>query len=494
MFLFRPSGGHHDILANMWTGERSALSAGDWRIGFDSDGAAILLDPEGEPRLAADVLRLRLQVEQGSLSIVGEGAQVSLQQRFNEHVTKFVCLRSLGSEGVAIEVAQFANPVVGARVWWSLPSIHLALGLGANAARWFHRSWQQWRAQVLKLGLVDPHMRRSATTKNSQRIIDDLPDKWVEDVRCLPWYSVSSFALVALLCRWSICKWQRSDMDRLRAFQVCLTAVCENFLTGDFQFEVFARPVVAPGVPLQGDESVQLSSCAGIVDLSGLLASAHPVFREWSSQLALRARGVRWACAHLLRNVFQGGVALEPLFAQLVHTLGALVDSQVCGEAGDQTAPDSFGVVVTSVAKGTESDQCRFNKKMIQRVRDELAKRMAERRLQYFLACRSQFSGADVNYSIAVDGSRMGQKSVIAGFVANAGGVCAVCPPQAFRTHGGCDHLHSTRPPMGGGQISMPRCGIAFGSAVAGAFRCLRRPSSRTKLGGLCITEVVLVV
>lgn len=308
MFLFRPSGGHHDILANMWTGERFALPAGDWRTGFDSDGAAILLlDPEGEPRLAADVSRLRLQVEQGSLFVVGEGAQVSLQQRFNEHVPKFVCLRSLGSEGVAIEVAPFANPVVGARVWWSLSSIHLALVLGANAARCFHRSWQQWRAQVLKFGLVDPHMKRSATTKNSQRISDDMTGRWVVDMRCLPWYSVSSFALVPLLCRWSICKLERSDMDRLRAFQVCLAVVCDNFWTGDFQSEVFARPVVAPGVPLQGDESVQLSFCAGIVDLSGLLASVHPVFREWSSQLALRARGVRWACAHLLSNVFQGG-------------------------------------------------------------------------------------------------------------------------------------------------------------------------------------------
>lgn len=479
VFLFRPHGGQHDVLVNMWTGERLTLPDGDWRIGFTDDGAGVLLAPDGEPRLAAEVLELRLQVEQGSLVVVGGGLDMSIPERFNQHVTKFICLRSLGSEGLAVEVAQFATTVAGARVWWSLPSVYDALGLGANSARWYHKSWHKWRAYVMKLGIGDPHMRRSIATQNSRRIENDLVGDWVEDMRCLPWYSLSSYAFVALLCRWSSPKWEQAAMDRLRAFKVCLTAVCDNFWPGDFRSDVFAQPLVVPGVPLQGDDSVQLVFSGGVVDLSSLMASGHPTFRAWSSRLALRARGARWACDQLLVSIFQEGVALEPLFAQLVHVLGERLDFLVCDEAGDQAAPDSFGVVAASVAKGTEVEQRRFNKTMMARVRNKLTMRMAERRLQYFLACRSHFQ-ANVNYSMAVDGSRIGQKNIMAGFIADAEGVCAVCPPAGVAyTMGGCGLWHSTLvcrglPAFEAGSNLVP------GSGAADTFRYVSRLGPRT--------------
>lgn len=144
-------------------------------------------------------------------------------------------------------------------------------------------------------------------------------------------------------------------MERVRAFKVFLTSVCENFWYGDFQVEVFAQPQVAPGVPVQGDDGVLLVFTSGVVELSALSASEHPTFQSWSSSLAVNARGPRWACEHFLSTVFQGGVVLKPLFSQLVHALGGRLDFQVCDEAGDQTAPDSFGVVVASAPKAPRS-------------------------------------------------------------------------------------------------------------------------------------------
>lgn len=427
--LFRDPSTGLDVLHCDWTGEWKELPSGPWQIGYDGRGVAVILGLDG-PMWASQALDAKIQQEGDVISVCVGGVTRPLQEHFGEHERKTVVIQPFGAGPVFLDAAVFKVRAVGAFVWWSLPSLHARLGIPGVASAWYHRMWLPWVAWLRKLRLQPPHCRRASATK-APTDIGRSETLWSSAMRCLPYYSVSSYALLALFARWSSDKYARlQNEDGARAFRAGMAALLRRFFGGRHDMQLFLKPTMCvPGVPMDGELPVVLTLCGGLVDLQPLLDSPEPVAERWCALLGLASHGPLWELGHLIVAAFDVGHALCAFFSQLVMCCGQIVDNEVKLGQSDERVEDSI-VCMPIAGNLRETAHLRLRSSLADHLRRKLAEKMSERKCQYIAATRNSFA-QQVSLHIAIDASRMGQKQIFLACLALADGTCAVCPPQA---------------------------------------------------------------
>ena len=419
------------------TGERVQLE-GRWGLGFH-EGEGILVSPVGEPSLAADFLACKVEEDDGECVVRCAGAAAMPLHRFlAAHMVKQLVMQPLAAEPFLLEVAQFSRANGGATIWWSMQSFYEKLGLQqGTASQWYHKRWLQWQAWLAKLGLRTPHLRRAvgAQTSRSVKARDTEPDEalW----RVLPFYSVSTYAFLALLVRLSSKQWsQLKDKEHQLAFEHFLAAWLLQLLPKSAKLTIYLEGVEhVPGLGLAGEQPVELKLENGQVDLTGLIESSWPRAQQWCKGLALFLVRPKVDLQGFLGEVFLKGAAMQLLFIQLVVLLGIMVEDaaaralQPDAARGNAVEPSPMGA---SGAADRSHRHSRMKEKLAHEAATKLKHKVAERRLQYFMATRQAFTGQQV-YHMAVDCSRIGKQNIMAGVVALPDGTMAICPPQAIR-------------------------------------------------------------
>ena len=289
------------------------------------------------------------------------------------------------------------------QAWWNLPCLYEVLRLaeaecGEAAGAWYHRRWLQWTKQMQKLGLAGPHIRRSIGAQLSPAVQAQPGQEYEESFRVLPWYSISSFALVALLVKLGCDKWGRlQHTGRRKSFRAlriawlrCWGSGCPNMVHSPFTY--LTEVSAAPGLPLEGVSPVQLAINRGRIDLSGLVASNHPVAVKWCAVLGLPIRGAPWEFTNFLVALL-GHASLHGFFKQLIVVAGAWVELGVsrCTDEVELGLVPFAADLEQALAQGHAAAKAK--KRLLQSIAERVQRAMAERMLKYFTATLQAFHG-----------------------------------------------------------------------------------------------------
>jgi hypothetical protein len=431
------------VLHHRWTGEALSLDGGPWSIGFDEDGSGLLVDDLGEPCWVQDRLRVKLRYSGRGALLVTEpgGVEQLLFDRAAQRVQKQVFIKPVASEGFLLEVADFRHRVQGAFVWWSLPCLYKCLGLPGQPHQFYHKQWGRWQDWCESLSLTTPHLRRAVVTHYYKGVPTE--EAGHEQLwRCLGFYSWSSHALVALLARLGSEKWRQRVEERRLAFSAALTAVLKRALTDPKCTIRLFMPsdTCIPGLPATGEgPSVEVTISEMLIDLSPLLGCENRLGAKWCQCLRLAACGPRVGLAQFVQAAHDAGEDCKDLFKQLVMFFGTLLDEGVHNRCSDAVA--AFGEDAGNLGAQVGMSKVRLRKRLVDIVRLRSLNHEAERRMQYFIACRGLFGGRK-NFALAIDATRMGKKNIVAGVLTTSDGYCAICPPQARPSQMGTNWAH----------------------------------------------------
>lgn len=235
MLALLPATSEQQHLVHLLTHERVALPSelGDvWQLDVDTQERPMVFLLESDGALLVESL-LTFTIF-GDLD--GNRWVVERQQnRLMGTLLQWVSAHQLGSArlqfGVppstfSFDVAVFQLPQPGGAVAWSLHSIFTELKLGSNrsstglAGRWCACNWEAWLRKLQVLDLQGSMTRSSRTTVLSSNVSISEAES-----RVLPWPSVTSSGLLALLLIWS--KLERHD-GGLR--EQCHREVCLSLL------------------------------------------------------------------------------------------------------------------------------------------------------------------------------------------------------------------------------------------------------------------------
>ena len=363
-------------------------------------------------------------------------AAMPLHRFLAAHMVKQLAMQPLAAEPFFLEVAQFSRANGGATIGWSMRSFYEKLGLQGIASQWYRKRWLQWQAWLAKLGLRTPRLRRAveAQTSRSVKARDTEPDEalW----RVLPFYSVSTYAFLALLVGLTSKQWsQLKAKEHQLAFEHFLAAWLPQLLPRSAKLTIYLEDVEhVPGLGLAGEQPVGLKLGNGQVDLVGLIDGSWPRAQQGCKGLALFLVRPEVDLQGFLDEVFLKGAAMQLLFIQLGVLLGLMVEDaaaralQPDAARGNAVEPSPMGA---SGAADRSHRHSRMKEKLAHEAATKLKHKVAERRLQYFMATREDFTGQQV-YHMAVDCSRLGKQNIMAGVVALPNGTMAICPLQAI--------------------------------------------------------------
>ena len=186
-----------------------------------------------------------------------------------------------------------------------------------------------------KLGLGLPHLRRAATTKQSNIVLQDGVD--VEGAfRCLQLYTVSTFAVVAIAVRLAAQLQARKVNEHSQAcFKSFLSGLVTTFLLGAATWGMYmAASLCQPGVPLVGSDRVELQLQSGRLDLVQWLHSANPLAVSLCMALHLKRGDTQRQLSETLVQVYQLGTSHRMIFMQLVWHMATAIESALCAQVG----------------------------------------------------------------------------------------------------------------------------------------------------------------
>lgn len=196
------------VLRHLVTGDELELPAedGPWLLGLDdddgADGAAYLVNRDGEPSWASDWFPNKVYDKGGTLIVKSQGIEQSLLDFGSVAEEHSITLHSSGLRSLIVDVHIFDRCFHGFRVWWSAPSLYLGLGLEGQPGEWYHNGWRRWENYLATWGIlpIEPRLRRALVTAQSgatnRREVN-------HHFRCLQVYTMSSLALLSLCVRWA---------------------------------------------------------------------------------------------------------------------------------------------------------------------------------------------------------------------------------------------------------------------------------------------------
>lgn len=182
-----------------------------------------------------------------------------------------------------MRVWRFDHEHAGSRCWWSLSDMYAAADkpFGMSASQWYHSWWPWWRKRIDALSYEPVHLRRAAPTSQSVAAHGVRDEEADTASRVLPSYSMSMFAMMALLLGWYTAstrgKKKEKPSEAPAKFESFAQMLLRTYLVDDWQVDISMRQDVAaiPGLPFSREESVSLAIGGdGIVDLSPLAADA----------------------------------------------------------------------------------------------------------------------------------------------------------------------------------------------------------------------------
>lgn len=316
----------------------------------------------------------------------------------------------------------------GASCWWSLPDLFLAADKPHNMlpSAWYHSWWPWWRKALRAIGLDAPHFRRAMPTVQ-QAVAEDDCDLLENAGRVLPSYSLSTFALFALLPRWCGCG--------LRSASTKAAAASKKWTTF-FGFLVDTCVQGGPWMlPLRMDFDAQFVPGMGVIATGGTVHL--PVTAE--NMVILRPldngtpQGTRLlqACdfAEELGLVdFMGRLAMKKNlafgFVQCVGHLAAKVEARFASPAAQSEKASDKSAVLTAVHAQSLG---RFGKTVKQTLKHSRRARM----LQYLLAGRRHFDSSEeqLAFSGVCDAGRFGRRECMLIAVGTPDNVVMWAPP-----------------------------------------------------------------
>ena len=307
-----------------------------------------------------------------------------------------------------LTVSVWSLPQKGARVWWSMPALYYALDPKAHdghAGQWCGHGWAAWTSLAQKLQLDPVHARLQQTHNNG---IDNLGLEQSESDRLLQEKSLSSIALLGQVGRF--CSDNRRFCMRSEIGKAC----CRHFLVAflakpvlgllEIPWTLFLKPDAwaPPSLPT-GRLPIKLSIKFGEVDLEPVMASgrvAEAVFKALGFE---GRRHLKAPVPDMLVKLSTVGPAFW-LFRHLVIRLGCICD---------EVHANDF--LSSGIAR---------------KLQDGSRNSVEQGFTRYWVAGVKHF--VDPHFlSIAIDGSRVSQKSTMAGIMCLPSNMSMVIPPQA---------------------------------------------------------------
>ena len=307
----------------------------------------------------------------------------------------------------------------GAFSWWSPASIFEAAGkpYAMTPNGWYHSWWPWWAKILARLGYPTVRARRAAPTKQSTCAADVVSS--VEfDLRVLPKYSLSAYALLALLPRWCKVKGRGGAKAEKAALarSAFTSLLLSTYVVGQkwmFCLRLDDSAQAQPGLPITGEGEVQLPvDIHGCVDVSTPKASSHRLaalllkaFPE-NEKLSLQQVRVAW-CSRK---------KLEFAFSRLVwHLETSVKESLEEVLPADKASRGQLGVQsFNTIGKKF----CKFQRR--------------QRMPQYFYAGRQAFDKDLPALSCAADASRIGNRPTLPFVPGEPQNTAVWAPPMAF--------------------------------------------------------------
>lgn len=254
-----------------------------WSLGVDSEGVVRVRDTTGQNDVVAShcfSATVLCDLEKESLHVLpSSGDLISFGDFLGANKPLDVRLRHLGIVCVTTRAWLFRRSQGGAFCFWSLPDLYAAADApyGMSASQWYHSWWPWWAKRLGSLGLAAlPHLRRATPTSQASQAAHD--DKLESNYRVLPLYSLSTFALVALLPQWcsqpARGKIRSADQVAPSQWTQFATMLFDTHLRGsdrDFNLFLDLTVEVIPGLHPCGFHPVKVQvDAGGFMDLQPL--------------------------------------------------------------------------------------------------------------------------------------------------------------------------------------------------------------------------------
>lgn len=200
-----------DLLHDATLGLTCELPAGgSWDLTFDNNGMGIVRSVEAGAEVAqsaSEFFEFALMTMGSSLHVLSRSGGVTCLQDFKqEHETLEVPLRQQAAAHTSVCLVYRLRHCWGAFCFWSLRSLRslFCRTPELSYSKWYQNWWQWWEKYLGRIGIApSEHLRRPVRTLNSaKRVKMDIVENNL-DVRIFSEVAASSYAVLALLVRWS---------------------------------------------------------------------------------------------------------------------------------------------------------------------------------------------------------------------------------------------------------------------------------------------------
>lgn len=376
---------------------RPGGSQGVVLLELDPEGDGYIVWPDETTTWCSELLRYQVHESDGCQFIVEGSNRRWLNEFFRSHTLCIASIRTMEHrQKCDLKVARFDRPQVGARLWWAWDSVWELLGLKFGAARmscskFVLKRWCAWPTWLESLGMPCPTLRKArpyATDQGAQ-----------SEERVLPFHSVSTLGLVAVLCRMS-CNSSSfaggmSNERNLQSTCLALHSLLERIATAaplDFLVFFDRRASCEFPLPAVGAESagLRIKIQGGMVSLAGeatpefmaaasaSLGSSELVHAWLSSLSSALGRGNSAQIAYVLQHL----VLVPKLFKQFVWYIGMALDDTISHERS-RNDEQPMHIILSGCIR---DDPCLCMRPIQQDIGDGATREREGRLLRYLLA------------------------------------------------------------------------------------------------------------
>ena len=393
-----------------------AVPTGRYALHFDDEGAGFLTCGTSS-KWISDIFTTTLLQEGGVCYVLKGDSVVTLDSHLGSHKEHMLTI-SLPASSVTSRAWVFKNNQGGGRLYWDIGSSYLVLQVGSSSpSSWYLHHWAAWEAYARRLGLQHVHIRKPVETRHAS-LHTGPRCPWHVQARGLPKPSLATAALLAVVGRLATPKNRSRNLKEVAAWSSFLRGLLQQCLPAAFTLALCLGSNVCCDwdLGITGTCITQLPCIDGMVDLSALTD-------KWGALLECCSPGKCEApvvelflLAHML------GVRFQPIFLQLVVCLAHHVEAHFLDTVAATGGPKKTISKKSLILQG----------KLVKSYREKLTQSSAEKLCRYFFAGRRHFRGSP-NIGLAVDGSRVGMRSVLVGLCSMPDNVVMRAPPQAFR-------------------------------------------------------------
>ena len=451
-------------LVNAYTGERALLpqsNEGDqWSLAWAHNKMAYLRLNGVTWKWVTKVFKANVMQDSNGVDFVTSDHQsyTPLSQYMLEY--DLVTVKLNRGEGTCKQMCEhncllMHHSCSGAFLWWSVPDLYKAWGLGGakvSVAKNIEHRWNRWENVAKSMGLGPCHLRKPEVTNH---LANDNPERHNLE-RLVEFPSVSTHLLVGLLSRWAFCKIGCGGMHSAVQKQASLDALTALLHVGaEQQSFILLSPSAVWEPPLQPRASDGvLVDCKNLTICFKDLLEVFPK-NSWPALHLLRpqyeaAEKNSVPVLTLLRAAVEAGLKGQTVLKQLVWGLGTCIEQvlvhnlqmQLHAKKSDKDPQDLVSTCehhmhdsALSQKDGCSSASSSSSKAPVfATVPEEKGLQDSQHKLQVFLdmywrGARELFWQQPI-LSIAIDGARIARKAILLAAVAKPSGEAAWAPPQ----------------------------------------------------------------